>query len=68
MTQVESVASDASNVTTAELWAAFSTACNEDDYYQSWLGLQSGIIKGVVQSLLVVARESQQFGPVASWP
>lgn len=68
MSQAENVLSDEINQTTPELWAAFSGACNEDDYYQGWLGLQSGLIAGVVQSVLIVANEAQQFSPVAGWP
>lgn len=68
MNQGENVQNDALTQTTPELWAAFSTACNADDYYHGWLGLQSGLIPGVVQSLLIVANEAQQFSPVAGWP
>lgn len=68
MSQVENILSAEINQTTPELWAAFSSACNEEDYYQGWLGLQSGLIAGVVQSLLIVANEAQQFSPVAGWP
>lgn len=68
MDQGENVLNDEIPQTTAQLWAGFSGACNEGDYYHGWLGLQSNLIAGVVQSILIVANESQQFSPVASWP
>lgn len=51
-----------------ELWAEFASACSEQDYYQGWLALQSGLIPAVAQSLLVVGAADQQFSPVAVWP
>ena len=51
-----------------DLWATFSTARDEEDYYRSWLGLQSGLIGGAVQGLLVVVNAAEQFSPVATWP
>lgn len=51
-----------------ELWADFTSARSEQDYYQGWLSLQSGLIPAVSQSLLVVGAAGQQFSPVAVWP
>lgn len=51
-----------------ELWEAFTTACSEEDYYQSWLALQSGWIDGSVQSVLIIAKTPGTFSPVAGWP
>jgi len=51
-----------------QLWEAFTAACSEEDYYQSWLGLQSGWIDGSVQALLVLAAPGGQLSPVAGWP
>ncbi|MCK4690383.1 MAG: HlyD family efflux transporter periplasmic adaptor subunit [Desulfuromonadales bacterium] len=53
---------------TPKLWADFTAACSEQDYYQGWLALQSGLIPGVVQGLLIVAAADKQFMPVAGWP
>ncbi len=52
----------------SELWGAFTSACSEDEYYRSWLTLQSESIVGAIQSLLIVATKSEQFAPVARWP
>lgn len=52
----------------SELWGAFTSACSEDEYHQSWLTLQSESILGAIQSLLIVASKSEQFSPVARWP
>ena len=51
-----------------DLWGNFSAARDEEDYYRSWLGLQSGMVNGAVQGLLVVVNDSAQFSPVAVWP
>lgn len=50
------------------LWTSFTAARNEEDYYQGWLELQSGLISGVVQSLLIIIDAQGQFRPVAGWP
>lgn len=52
----------------AQAWSDFSSSCSAQDYYQGWLALQSGMIPGIVQSLLVMAEEGQRFAPVAGWP
>ena len=51
-----------------QLWSDFTAACDEQEYYQGWLGLQSGMIHGAIQSLLVIASDDRQFVPVAGWP
>ena len=50
------------------LWSAFTAARSEEEYYQSWLPLQSENIPNAIQSLLIVATEDGQFTPIASWP
>ncbi len=50
------------------LWTDFAAACSEQEYYQGWLALQSGLIPGVVQGLLITATSDKQFAPVAGWP
>lgn len=49
------------------LWKTFASARSENEYYQYWLALQSQLVRGVVQSLLVI-NQGGQFAPVASWP
>lgn len=51
-----------------ELWSDFTAACSDQEYYQAWLALQSGLISGVVQGLLIVSGADKQFAPVAAWP
>ena len=68
MSRVEASISEERQNTTPQLWALFTAARSEEDYYQSWLALQSGLIAGVVQSLLIVATAQEQFVPVARWP
>jgi hypothetical protein len=65
---MESVIAQAQENDAPDLWEAFTAACSEEEYYQSWLALQSGWINGSVQSLLIVAIQPEQFTPVASWP
>ncbi|MCK4501399.1 MAG: histidine kinase, partial [Desulfuromonadales bacterium] len=68
MDNTENVLNDDMTTTSADLWSSFSAACGEDDYYRGWLGLQSSLIAGAVQSLLIVADDQGQFAPVAAWP
>ena len=68
MDKTENVLNDDMTTTSADLWSSFSAACGEDDYYRGWLGLQSSLIAGAVQSLLIVADDQGQFAPVAAWP
>ncbi len=49
-------------------WAEFASASSTQEYYQGWIGLQSALIPGAVQSLLLTAGEGQRFSPVAGWP
>jgi len=51
-----------------DVWTEFSAASSAREYYQGWLTLQSVMIPGVVQSLLVMADEGQRVSPVAGWP
>ncbi|MEN8190349.1 MAG: HlyD family efflux transporter periplasmic adaptor subunit [Thermodesulfobacteriota bacterium] len=67
ITETSEVITDPSD-SRPELWADFVSSRNEEDYYQSWLALQSEQIGGVVQGLLIVNDDTQQFKPVASWP
>lgn len=50
------------------IWTSFSAASSAREYYQGWLALQSVMIPGAIQSLLVMAGEEQRFAPVAGWP
>jgi RND family efflux transporter MFP subunit len=52
----------------AELWAEFSQSASALDYYQGWLALQSRLISGVIQGLLLIGGEEKSFSPVAAWP
>lgn len=65
---MDSVTAEASRSSVSELWNAFSSARSEEDYFQGWLALQSGLIPGVVQSLLIMATPRNTFSPVAGWP
>ena len=60
---------DAESAGRAEVqsWAEFSSASSSREYYQAWMGLQSAMIPGAVQALLVVG-EGDRFSPVAAWP
>jgi len=49
-------------------WSDFASASSPQEYYQSWLALQSAMIPGTVQGILVVAGEGERFAPVAAWP
>ena len=53
---------------TSELWASFISTRNEAEYLHGWLVLQSTVIAGTIQSLLVVTDGAEQFRPVAAWP
>jgi len=68
MDSSEILSTDTTTHSTTALWSTFSAACDEDDYYRSWLGLQSGLVAGAVHGLLFVANAEQQFSPVAVWP
>jgi multidrug resistance efflux pump len=49
-------------------WSSFKDARGED-YFHYWLALQSSLIDGSVQGLLVIGEpESGSYTPVASWP
>jgi hypothetical protein len=50
------------------LWSEFAAAESMQEYFQTWLELQSGMIRGGVQGLLVMAGETDRFAPVATWP
>lgn len=49
-------------------WAEFSSASSTREYCQGWIGLQSAMIPGVIQGILVTAGEDGQFTPAAVWP
>ncbi len=68
MSIVENTTPEIAAPDTPELWEEFTSACNEHEYYKSWLAVQSGFVKEAVQSLLVVGTVDQQFAPVAGWP
>jgi hypothetical protein len=65
---MESALNASSHATSPELWSEFIQASGEEDYYRGWLSLQSGLISGVVQSLLVIGGGGRSFAPVAGWP
>ena len=48
-------------------WNDFSAAVTLQDYFQSWLALQCGLIAGTVQGLLIM-KDQGSFTPVAAWP
>lgn len=52
----------------AQQWKDFSASRSEEEFYQYWLGLQSTLISGAIQSLLIVDDGRKQFTPVAGWP
>lgn len=54
--------------TNAALWESFTAARSDQDYYRGWLGLQSRLIPGAFQGVIVVAGENHRFSPVAGWP
>jgi Barrel-sandwich domain of CusB or HlyD membrane-fusion/GAF domain len=68
MSIIENTTQESSSPDTPELWAEFTSACSEQEYYKSWLGVQSGFVTEAVQSLLVIGTVDQQFAPVAGWP
>lgn len=59
---------DAASAAPVSSWAAFSAASSVQEYYQGWLGLQSAMIPGAVQALLLTAGDGKSFSPVAGWP
>ena len=53
----------------SELWSAFVSARDDQQYYNSWLGLQSLFIGQVIQGLVIIDRDGQEnYQPVAVWP
>ena len=68
MSGAEISATEETEHNSPELWTNFTAACSEQEYYQSWLALQSGLIPGIIQSLLIVETTDKQFTPVAGWP
>ncbi len=49
-------------------WAEFASASGTREYCQGWIGLQSAMIPGVIQGVLVIEGEGGRFAPVAAWP
>ena len=49
-------------------WAEFSSASSTREYCQGWIGLQSGMIPGMIQGILVTEGADGQFTPAAVWP
>lgn len=68
MPTVDSQLHEESTIDSPELWNNFSSASSEEEYYQSWLELQSNLIPPAIQSILIVTSATDQFKPVASWP
>lgn len=54
--------------TSVQSWAEFSAASSPQEYYQGWIRLQSAMIPGAVQGLLLASGEDMRFSPVAGWP
>jgi biotin carboxyl carrier protein len=50
-----------------QLWTSFIGSRSEEEYFDGWLALQSRLVKGTVQSLLVIA-DGHEFKPAAGWP
>ena len=51
------------------LWQGLAEAETDEAFFNSWLGLQSGMISGVLSSMLVLGQADQgPFSPVAFWP
>jgi hypothetical protein len=68
MNSMEQVAAQEAIPESQGLWSDFASSDNLQEYFGSWLALQSGMIAGTVQGLLVMAGDNDSFSPVAGWP
>ena len=50
------------------LWTSFQQAGSDHEYYESWLALQAGYVRGAVCAQLMVHRGENRFAVVAKWP
>jgi hypothetical protein len=51
------------------LWQGLAEAASDEEFYSSWLGLQSAMITGVLGGMLVLGPPDKgPFAPVAFWP
>jgi len=52
-----------------ELWQGLAEAGSDEEFYSSWLGLQSHMITGVLGGMVVLgAADKGPFTPAAFWP
>jgi len=52
-----------------DLWDSFLDASQEEDYFDSWIALQSFFIEGTLQGIVFAIREgASNFVPLSKWP
>ena len=51
------------------LWAQLTNPENRDEFFRSWIGIQSSLIAGFCQGVLVIGDPHvESYAPVARWP
>lgn len=68
MENMETVTTVEQQEQSENLWNEFVSAESLQEYFQSWLELQTGLIAGVKQGLLIMTVENGNFTPVAACP
>lgn len=51
------------------LWSCLNSPRSKEEYFQSWISLQSSLITNCIRSILIIGLpDSTSFSPVAKWP
>jgi multidrug resistance efflux pump len=51
------------------LWSCLQNPRSTEDFFHSWLALQSSLINGCIRSILIIGPpDAASFSPVARWP
>ena len=52
----------------ASLWSGLADPAGSEEFFSSWLTLQSSLIKSCVGSILIAGKPDASYSPVARWP